>query len=359
MPFYKCAGACTLELDDLTRALNAMRFDAGKDFDVIVVSIDFNETFTLAQAKKRDYLDSYKRPGADKGWHFLTGSEDFYPETRRFSRICVHAGSGHQAVVTPHRPDVPHAGREGFALSVRPAYAPRDVKLALVDASDHKIGSLSEYAALLAHIRMRRGNTASPSIESSRSAAGGTILIMTIFILTMFRMERKRAAKLPGGISDEIADSGLEVHGDVSMNSNNFPLLPDQASTFAEQIDPIFWVLTALTVFFTVVVLFVLTVLAIRFRRGSKANRKNAAHHNLAVELAWSLPPLFLGLAVFAWSVKPYAEVYNPPKNAEEIFVVGKQWMWHIQHATNGIREMNELHVPMGDPSSSRSSHRT
>lgn len=131
---------------------------------------------------------------------------------------------------------------------------------------------------------------------------------------------------------------------------DNLPLVPQQASTFAEKVDEIGFVLTALTIFFSVLVMVLLVFFAVHYRRGSKANRKGAAHHNLIVELAWSLPPLFLGLGMFAWSVKPYAEVFNPPSDAEEIFVVGKRWMWHLQHVANGIRENNELHVPMGRP---------
>ena len=129
----------------------------------------------------------------------------------------------------------------------------------------------------------------------------------------------------------------------------NFQIWPEQASTMAKPIDDIALAITGLAIFFTVAVFAVLLFLAIRYRRGSKVNRKKASHHNLILELAWSLPPLFLGLFIFAWSVIPYAQVFNPPKNAEEIFVVGKRWMWHIQH-TNGIRENNELHVPTGRP---------
>jgi cytochrome c oxidase subunit 2 len=131
---------------------------------------------------------------------------------------------------------------------------------------------------------------------------------------------------------------------------NNFPLVPDQASTFAKQVDDIFLALTSLTVFFTVLVFTLILVMAIRYRRGSNVNRANATDHNLLVEIAWSTPPLILGLIMFVWNVKPYAEAFIPPANAEEIFVIGKRWMWHLQHSANGIRENNELHVPMGRP---------
>lgn len=129
----------------------------------------------------------------------------------------------------------------------------------------------------------------------------------------------------------------------------NFPFLPERASTFSDQVDAVGLVLTALTIFFTALVFSLLLFFAIRYRRGSKADRSRPQHHNLAMELTWSIIPLVLGLAVFVMAMIPYTQVYNPPANAEEIFVIGKRWMWHIEHA-NGIRENNEMHVPIGRP---------
>ncbi len=131
---------------------------------------------------------------------------------------------------------------------------------------------------------------------------------------------------------------------------NNFPLLPVQASTFAVQVDDIALALTLLTAFFTIAVMGMMTFLAIRYRRGSNVNREHAPSHNNLLEIAWTLPPIVLGLGMFIWSVKPFGEVFNPPPNSEEIFVIGKRWMWHLQHTVNGIRENNELHIPMGRP---------
>jgi cytochrome c oxidase subunit 2 len=129
----------------------------------------------------------------------------------------------------------------------------------------------------------------------------------------------------------------------------NFPFLPERASTFSDQVDALGLILTTLTIFFTALVLALLVFFAVRYRRGSKVNRSNPQHHNLVLELTWSIIPLILGLIVFFMAMVPYTEIYNPPANAEEIFVVGKRWMWHLEH-TNGIRENNELHVPTGRP---------
>lgn len=125
----------------------------------------------------------------------------------------------------------------------------------------------------------------------------------------------------------------------------SFPIFPVDASTYGAEVDRIFLVLTVLTVFFTTLVLGLMVFFAIRYRRGSRASRVNPSYGDLRLELAWSLGPMFLALLVFAWSSRPYSYVYRPPADAMEIFVIGKQWMWHIQHA-NGIREMNQLHIP-------------
>lgn len=129
----------------------------------------------------------------------------------------------------------------------------------------------------------------------------------------------------------------------------NFPIAPPQASQHAFDHDLLFYTITALTVFFTVVVLTLVLVFAIRYRSWKKIDRSNAPHHNLKLELGWTVIPLILGLAIFAWGAIEFVDIHEPPADAMEIFVIGKQWMWHAQHA-NGVRENNTLHVPVGRP---------
>ena len=128
-----------------------------------------------------------------------------------------------------------------------------------------------------------------------------------------------------------------------------FPLLPPQASEFAERYDWLFWATSALTAIFTGLVFTLVVFLSIRYRRGNKVNRKNAPDHNLLLEITWSVIPGILGIGIFFWATLLFAEAKSPPKDAMEIFVIGKQWMWHVEHQ-NGVRENNELHVPVGVP---------
>ncbi len=90
-------------------------------------------------------------------------------------------------------------------------------------------------------------------------------------------------------------------------------------------------------------------VFAIKYRRRHDEEIGVAIHGSLALELLWSFIPLVIAMVMFAWGAKVFFDLYRPPAGAMEIFVVGKQWMWKVQHA-DGQREINELHVPVGRP---------
>jgi cytochrome c oxidase subunit 2 len=129
----------------------------------------------------------------------------------------------------------------------------------------------------------------------------------------------------------------------------NLPLAPERASEFAEPYDQLFLATTALTVFFTVVVVIMMVVFCIRFRHGAKADRSNQLTSHMMLEATWTVVPLVLGILMFFWASKLFIDQRVPPKGAMEMYVIGKQWMWHIQHP-NGVRENNEMHVPTGKP---------
>lgn len=131
------------------------------------------------------------------------------------------------------------------------------------------------------------------------------------------------------------------------MSSLN--VLPEQASAFAAQVDYLIWVLTGLSVFFTVLVVGLVVFLSIRYRKGTKVDRYLESPDHTGLELTWTIIPTIMALAVFVWAAWLFGIYAQVPEGAMEINVVGKQWMWHIQHP-NGRREVNQLHVPMGRP---------
>lgn len=128
-----------------------------------------------------------------------------------------------------------------------------------------------------------------------------------------------------------------------------FPLLPERASSVAGQVDALYFFLVAVSVFFSVLIFALVVVFAVRFRRRSREERPAAIHGSLALELTWTLIPLAIVAVVFFWSADIFFVLRRPPRDAMEIKVVGKRWMWKLQHM-NGQREINELHVPVGVP---------
>lgn len=130
------------------------------------------------------------------------------------------------------------------------------------------------------------------------------------------------------------------------MNLSNFPWSPPAASNFATEMDTLFYAILGLSVFFAAVTFFFVIFYAIKYRAGSSADRSSPVYENMKMELVWIAVPTVLALIFFGWGAKVYAQTRIPPKDAKEIYVIGKQWMWHIQHP-NGVRENNTLHVPI------------
>jgi cytochrome c oxidase subunit II len=128
-----------------------------------------------------------------------------------------------------------------------------------------------------------------------------------------------------------------------------FPLFPEEASTVAGRVDGLYFFLIAVSLFFGLLIATLLVVFAIRYRRRSDDERPAAIQGSLALELTWTLIPAAILLFVFLWSADVFFTIHRVPRDAMEIYVVGKRWMWKVQHLT-GQREMNELHVPVGVP---------
>ena len=129
----------------------------------------------------------------------------------------------------------------------------------------------------------------------------------------------------------------------------NHPLAPQAASKDAASYDALFWTIVGLTAFFTLLVGAVVLFLAVRYRAANKVDRSNPPHHNTMLELTWTILPLFLALGIFAWSAINFVHARTMPKDGIDIFVIGKQWMWQLQHM-DGTRENNELHIPVNVP---------
>jgi len=127
----------------------------------------------------------------------------------------------------------------------------------------------------------------------------------------------------------------------------SFHLFPANAADGAGQVDLIFWALTAMSALVMVLVFAPLIYFAVKYRRGNNVNRSLVKISSWKIEVIWTVIPLIVGVGIFAWAAEVYFRIETPPPDALDVNVVGKQWMWKLQHA-EGNREINELHVPVG-----------
>ncbi len=128
---------------------------------------------------------------------------------------------------------------------------------------------------------------------------------------------------------------------------DQFHLFPPQASSGASHVDWLFLALTLVSLFFVVLVFLPITFFAIKYRRGSSADRSHPSSGSNLLEAGWTLFPILLSVGLFIWGATTYYHMQRPPRDALQVQVVGKQWMWKLQHA-EGKKEINELHLPLG-----------
>jgi protein SCO1 len=189
--YYDCPMLCTQVLNGLLGSMKALTFSAGEEFEVVTVSFDSRETPELALGKKRVYVDQYERAGAEDGWHFLTGSEAsvaaltksvgfryaWDEDTQQFA---------HASGIMVLTPDGTLA-KYFYGIE----FAPRDLKLGLVEASDGKIGSPVDQILLYCfHYDPVKGKYGVAIMNIVRILGTATILIMGTAIFLMIRRGR-------------------------------------------------------------------------------------------------------------------------------------------------------------------------
>jgi cytochrome c oxidase subunit 2 len=125
-------------------------------------------------------------------------------------------------------------------------------------------------------------------------------------------------------------------------------LFPAEASGIAPYVDSLYFFLVAMTIFGTTFVAILLLVFSVRYRR-EKNPVATQIEGSTLLEATWTIIPLAIFLLTFVWGALLYFRIYDPPANAMNIYIVGKQWMWKAEHP-GGQHEINALHVPMGKP---------
>lgn len=128
-----------------------------------------------------------------------------------------------------------------------------------------------------------------------------------------------------------------------------FELFPVQASTLAPEVDHLLYFMLAVTVFFTLLIFGAIFYFAIKYRRRSENELPHVQHTGYTLEILWSVIPFGITMVMFTWGASIFFTASRPPNDAIQIYAVGKQWMWKLQHL-EGQREINELHIPVGTP---------
>jgi protein SCO1/2 len=196
--YFDCPALCTEVLNGELRAMKAISLDLGKDFDAVTVSFEPKDTPALAKAKRDVYAGQYGRPGAAEHWHFLTGEQqsiDALTNAAGFhyaydSSIRQYAHAAAILILTPD-------GRiDRYFYGVQ--YPARDVRLGLVEASQGRIGTLTDHALLYCYqYDPMTGKYGVVVMNVLRAAGGLTVLALGIFMTLMFLRERKRLAAVP------------------------------------------------------------------------------------------------------------------------------------------------------------------
>jgi len=201
LAYYNCPMLCSQVLAGLLSAVRVLSFDAGREYEIVVVSFDPRDRPADARAKKEPYVAEYKRPGAEQGWHFLTGS------LASIERLT-------QAVGFRYRYDEDQ-GQFAHASAIYVAtsggvlsryfygieYAPRDLRLALVEASQGKIGTPVDQILLYCyHYDPKAGKYSAAVMNIVRLGGVAAVLILTTFLTVMWRRDRRR---------DRIRDAAL------------------------------------------------------------------------------------------------------------------------------------------------------
>ena len=197
-PFYKCRGSCALELDGMAKCFRDLDFQIGKEFTVLTMSIHPKETPEMAAAKKAEFEELYKRPGADTSWNFLVGNWSSIKSVTdtigfRFVYDPIKDNIAHAAgimVITPKG----HISRYFYGVN----YDPKQMHLALVEASNGKIGTLADKVTLYcSSFDMLRGKYTPNIMRITQVLGMGTLIMVVGMIALLSRYKQKPMMKLP------------------------------------------------------------------------------------------------------------------------------------------------------------------
>ncbi|MFL6528524.1 MAG: SCO family protein [Chthoniobacterales bacterium] len=194
LAYYECPNLCTLVLNGILQTAHELKFDAGKDYQIVVVSFDPREQAALAAAKKQIYIERYGRAGAADGWHFLVGDKDSIAQLA--NAVGYHFAYDDATRQFAHPSTIMVLTPQGKAARYFPGieYPPREVRLALIEASREQIGSLADRVFLLCfHYNPQTGRYGLLITRVMQFAGIGTVLAIVAYIVVNVLRERRFA----------------------------------------------------------------------------------------------------------------------------------------------------------------------
>lgn len=189
--YYNCTMLCGEALAGLSGALKAVKFDVGKEFEIVTVSFNPKETPEIAAAKKKDYVARYGRPGAASGWHFLTGPpESINALTKAVGfQYQYDAKKNQYAHATAIMVLTPQGRISRYFYGVE--FPPKDLRMGLVEASQGKIGNAVDQVLLYCyHYDPATGKYGAVVNNILRLGAGMTIVLLGGLLLVLFWLEK-------------------------------------------------------------------------------------------------------------------------------------------------------------------------
>jgi protein SCO1/2 len=190
--YYQCPSLCNMVLNGVLRSVKNLSLTAGNEYDIVAVSFDPRETSEMAAAKKASYVKGYNRPGAEQGWHFLTGPEASSKTLAEaigfhYAYDAVSNQYAHGSAIMLLTPDG-RVARYFYGID----YQARDVKLGLVEASDRRIGSAIDAVMLYCyHYDPSNGKYGMLVMNVLRVAGLVTVVTLAGFMIVMFRRDFK------------------------------------------------------------------------------------------------------------------------------------------------------------------------
>jgi protein SCO1/2 len=194
--YYQCPMLCTEVLNGLSSAIAPLKYDLGKDYQIITISIDPTETPAIAEAKKEKYIQRYGRAGAGEGWHFLTGDKpniDAVASAVGF-RYAYDANIKQYA----HPSTIMLVTSDGHVAQYYTGieYEPKDLRLGLTEASDNKIGTVVDRALLFCyHYDPTQGRYTPKIMMVVRAGGVLTVAAMGLMLFALMRGEKHKREK--------------------------------------------------------------------------------------------------------------------------------------------------------------------